>query len=103
METLWVSAGIELTPGTDAAIAEQALQLLMEQTSREPGCILFEIRQQKADPSKFTLWECWVNQAALTAHFEAQHTLDYLAKNYTQVAYIEKLGKIGAHRTAANS
>jgi quinol monooxygenase YgiN len=95
MSKYFISAGIELQEGADLREAEAGLRRLAQETQSEPGCRLFEIRQNLQDPAKFTLWECWTDKAALAAHFEMPHTRAYLAKNLTQVSYIEELGDIG--------
>ncbi|WFE92132.1 putative quinol monooxygenase [Roseibium porphyridii] len=97
MSNYFVSAGIELQEGADLKEAENGLRLLVEQTQSEPGCILFEIRQNLKQPQKFTLWECWTNRQALQDHFEMPHTKAYLARNLTEVNYIEELGEIGSN------
>lgn len=94
MGHFFISAGIELSRTANLDQTEKELQKLVEETQQEPGCILFEIRQNLEDRNKFTLWECWTSPDALAAHFEAPHTKKYLAKNLTQVNYIEKLGEI---------
>lgn len=91
MDTLYVSAGLELTTGTDRAFAIEQMSKLVQETVKEPGCQYFEVLAHKDDLKKFTLWERWDNEAALQAHFEAPHTRAYLAQNLTQVTYIEKL------------
>lgn len=95
MSKYFISAGIELKDGALLQEAESGLRLLAEQTQSEPGCLLFEIRQNLKEPGKFTLWECWTDRQALADHFEADHTRAYLARNLTEVAYIEELGEIG--------
>lgn len=94
MGNLWVRARIELIKGADLAQACAGLDDLVGHTVKEPGCILFEVRQDLETPQRFTLWECWTDDAALTAHFDAVHTHEYLAKNLTSVLYVEKLGPI---------
>lgn len=96
MTRYFISAGIELQPGADLGAAETGLKHLVEETRKEPGCHFFEIRQNLQDRTKFTLWECWTDKAALDAHFEMPHTRAFLARNLTQVRYIEELGSIGA-------
>ncbi|MEM9631302.1 MAG: antibiotic biosynthesis monooxygenase [Pseudomonadota bacterium] len=93
----YISACIELRDGADLEKAEKGLRLLAEQTQSEPGCLLFEIRQNLQEPHKFTLWECWTDRKALSDHFEMEHTKAYLAQDLTQVNYIEELGEIGMH------
>ncbi|MES0882913.1 putative quinol monooxygenase [Roseibium sp. SCP14] len=95
MPNHYISACIELQDGADLQKAEKGLRLLAEQTQGEPGCLLFEIRQNLKEPSKFTLWECWTDRQALSDHFEMEHTKTYLAQNLTRVNYIEELGEIG--------
>jgi len=96
MTRYFISAGIELQEGADLGATEAGLKTLVEETRNEPGCHLFEIRQNLQDRTKFTLWECWTDKAALAAHFEMPHTRAFLARNLTQVRYIEELGEIGA-------
>lgn len=95
MTNYFISAGIELKEGANLADAESGLRLLAEQTQSEPGCILFEIRQNLKEPGKFTLWECWTDKKALADHFEAEHTKAYLERDLTEVNYIEELTEIG--------
>ncbi|MCK7612768.1 putative quinol monooxygenase [Roseibium sediminicola] len=96
MTRYFISAGIELQEGADLGTAEAGLKKLVEATQNEPGCHFFEIRQNLQDRTRFTLWECWTDKAALAAHFEMPHTKAFLARNLTQVRYIEELGEIGA-------
>jgi|GEM_PF-793549 len=91
----FINAGIQLCKGASLKQAETELQQLAAQTREESGCIFFEIRQNLKDRTRFTLWESWTSPEALKAHFEADHTKAYLAKNLTEVSYIEELGPIG--------
>ncbi|MEO1114946.1 MAG: putative quinol monooxygenase [Pseudomonadota bacterium] len=95
MSNYFISAGIELKDGASLQEAETGLRKLAEQTQSEPGCLLFEIRQNLEAPEKFTLWECWTDKQALADHFEADHTRAYLERDLTEVRYIEELGEIG--------
>ncbi|WP_428649943.1 putative quinol monooxygenase [Roseibium sp.] len=99
MSEYFISAGIELQQGADLKQTELGLKQLAEQTRREPGCLLFEIRQNLKEPGKFILWECWKDRQALADHFEMPHTRAFLARNLTQVRYIEELGEIGQPAT----
>lgn len=96
MSELRVSAGLVVVDGHSADQVKRALFQLQQATAEEQGCIVFEVLQHNNEPNKFTLWERWVDQGALDAHFEASHTLDYLKHGYTDVVYIEKLHTIGA-------
>lgn len=99
MTRYFISAGIRLQDGADLTEAETGLRRLAVETREESGCHFFEIRQNLQEPEKFTLWECWTDRAALTAHFEMPHTKAYLARNLTEVSYIEELGEIGQRDT----
>ncbi|WP_020590708.1 putative quinol monooxygenase [Kiloniella laminariae] len=88
---LWISAGIEVTKQSEIARARRELEKLVGETQTEPDCIKFEILQNLENPACFTLWECWVDEAALKAHFEQPHTKAYLALELTEVMYIERL------------
>ncbi|MET1411083.1 putative quinol monooxygenase [Roseibium sp. HPY-6] len=102
MSNYFISAGIELKSGADLKEAQEGLRRLVEQTRSEPGCLLFEIRQNLENPGRFTLWECWTDKQALADHFEAEHTKAYLARDLTEVNYIEELSEIGQVREEAN-
>ena len=94
MGQLWINAGLVTEEGLDTDQVKQALHALSEETVKESGCVKFEVLQHQDNPSHFTLWEHWVNSDALSAHFEAEHTLAYLARNLTRVTYIEKLTSV---------
>ncbi len=96
MTTLYVSAGLVLTEGADRDFAVERIETLVQATVQEPGCRHFEVLAHRDDKQRFTLWEHWDNEEALQAHFQAPHTLEYLALNLTEVAYIEKLESIPA-------
>lgn len=103
MNKLWISAGIELQVGADLQDTKNALLHLVEETLKEPGCIRFEILQQQDKPQCFTLWECWVDDMALQAHFAAPHTKAYMAQEFTKVNYIERLQpNSGEHSNVSN-
>ncbi len=91
MNKLWISAGIEVQSGKNIQQVKDAIAKLVETTLTEPGCFQFDALQDKETPEHFTLWECWQDEAALKAHFEAPHTKAYIANNFTQVRYVERL------------
>lgn len=91
MSRLWVSAGIEAQDGVDADEAAKALDVLARETVKEPGCFKFDVLRSIENPRHFILWECWVDEAALKAHFEMPHTRSVLDRKLTAVRYIEKL------------
>jgi quinol monooxygenase YgiN len=54
-------------------IVRKGLLSLLEPTRREPGCILYELMQNSADPTDFTFYEEWTDAASLNAHGAAAH------------------------------
>jgi quinol monooxygenase YgiN len=46
---------------------------LIEPTSKEEGCIVYELLQNQADPTDFTFVEEWETQALLEAHLASAH------------------------------
>lgn len=50
---------------------------LTELTLQEPGCTGYELFQDPDDPSRFLVFETYVNQAAVEAHFAAPYFAEY--------------------------
>jgi quinol monooxygenase YgiN len=60
---------------------EQVRTILMgvvEPTRREPGCLSYQLLQNRADPTDFTFIEEWASAAAEQAHFATPHISDAL-------------------------
>ncbi|MFQ5657244.1 MAG: putative quinol monooxygenase [Candidatus Methylomirabilales bacterium] len=53
---------------------------LIAPTRQEPGCITYEMLQNKQDPTEFTFVEEWTDEAALVSHFGTSHIQDALKK-----------------------
>lgn len=49
------------------------LQGLVEPTRKEPGCITYELLQNKNDATDFTFVEEWCSEADLDAHLQSPH------------------------------
>lgn len=56
------------------------LQGLVEPTRREPGCVTYELLQNKTDPTDFTFVEEWRSEADLDAHLQASHVRQALSR-----------------------
>lgn len=50
-----------------------ALRANHEGSVREPGVYRFDILQQADDPTRFAIYEWYVNEAAIAAHKETAH------------------------------
>jgi autoinducer 2-degrading protein len=46
---------------------------------QEPGCIRFDVAQSVDDPTRFALWEWYVDATAAAAHKETPHYLAFKA------------------------
>ncbi len=86
-----LSATIEVGNLERLAEAKVAINTLVMETRKEPGCVKFEVHQNKDVPHRFTLWEIWTSEEALQTHFSTQHYKDYEVHNFTHVVYVEKL------------
>jgi len=49
------------------------LEGLVEPTRKEPGCVTYELLQNKNDPTDFTFVEEWRSEADLDAHLQSPH------------------------------
>jgi quinol monooxygenase YgiN len=62
-------------PGSEATVRE-ALKSLIEPSSREGGCLRYELYQSTADPSRFFTFEVWRDQSDLDAHMRAPYMVE---------------------------
>jgi autoinducer 2-degrading protein len=46
-------------------------------STAEPGCLRFDVAQSVDDPTRFVLWECYVDESAAKAHKETPHYLAF--------------------------
>jgi quinol monooxygenase YgiN len=67
-----VVARIVATPSS-VDIVREGLTSLLEPTRAEAGCILYELMQNTADPTDFTFYEEWTDEASLNAHGASAH------------------------------
>ena len=51
----------------------ELLSALVEPTRKEPGCITYELLQNRNDPTDFTFVEEWASDAALDSHAISDH------------------------------
>jgi quinol monooxygenase YgiN len=60
--------------------ARAILLELIEPTRKEPGCITYELLQNKSDATDFTFVEEWENESALDSHAVSNHIKDVTIK-----------------------
>lgn len=54
-------------------VVRDGLTSLLAPTRAESGCILYELMQNTSDPTDFTFYEEWTDEAALNAHGKTTH------------------------------
>ena len=67
MSKVTLSGQIEV-PAAELAKITVALEKHMALTREEPGCIVFEVVQDSEEPTMFTVYEEFVDQAAFDSH-----------------------------------
>lgn len=55
------------------------LQALVPPTQQEPGCHIYQLHRDPADPGKFMFYERFVSQQALDAHSASPHLTQFRA------------------------
>ncbi|WP_413162975.1 putative quinol monooxygenase [Capilliphycus salinus ALCB114379] len=71
-QTLRVVARIIALPDQVEPV-KAVLSELIEPTRQEPGCIQYELLQNRAAPTDFTFVETWESEAALETHLASAH------------------------------
>jgi quinol monooxygenase YgiN len=61
-------------------IVRSVLTGFVEPTRAETGCFVYDLFQDRADPSHFTFIEEWSDAAALDAHSKSAHITDGRAR-----------------------
>jgi (4S)-4-hydroxy-5-phosphonooxypentane-2,3-dione isomerase len=59
---------------------------LTEESRKEPGCSLYQVHRHKTDPRRFFIYEQYKDDAALEAHRNAAHFLQYARKDLPKIA-----------------
>lgn len=60
--------GYILVSESELRVVKQELVTHSELTKQEPGCIKFDVTQDKSNPNKFHVYEEFTNQDAFTHH-----------------------------------
>ena len=53
---------------------------------REPGCLRFDVAQSRDDPTRFALWEWYVDEDANRFHKTTPHYLDFKERSADMMA-----------------
>ena len=73
---LEVIATLEASPEREAD-AETALRALLTQTRLEPGVLRYDLYRDSTRPATFLMVEAYADEAALEAHRESAHYLEF--------------------------
>jgi quinol monooxygenase YgiN len=82
---LFITAEIRIKPEKELRHAITALYAFCRAMETEPGCSMALPLQDKEDPYRFILWERYDDKTAFEAHFQAQHTQDFIASGMTDL------------------
>jgi quinol monooxygenase YgiN len=78
-DSLRVVARVKALPDRVDTVRSILLQLI-EPTRREEGCVVYELLQNKADPTDFTFVEEWRSGSCLDIHAASAHLKDATEK-----------------------
>ena len=60
--------------------ATKIFQILTAESRKEPGCLMYVVHRHRDDPRRFFIYEQYVDDAALEAHRNSLHFLEYARK-----------------------
>ena len=59
---------------------------LTEESRKEPGCVMYQVHRHKTEPRRFFIYEQYQDDAALEAHRNAPHFLQFARKDLPKIA-----------------
>ncbi|MFZ1007242.1 MAG: putative quinol monooxygenase [Candidatus Sulfotelmatobacter sp.] len=59
---------------------------LTEESRKEPGCAMYQVHRHKTEPRRFFIYEQYKDDAALEAHRNTPHFLQYVRKDLPKIA-----------------
>ncbi len=71
--------------GQEAEVAEVLAKLTAE-ARKEPGCAMFQVHRHRTEPRRFFIYEQYKDDAALEAHRNTPHFLQYGRKDLPKFA-----------------
>ncbi|WP_394787908.1 putative quinol monooxygenase [Rhodoferax sp.] len=83
MSDLIIIAMAQAKPGHEAALVAEA--------RKQPGCIVYELHEDEAQPGKVLFYERWTDRAAWQAHITGPHIVAFSALTEGWVAQSEIL------------
>ena len=83
---LFIFARLEPKPEKELQLRDE-LQLVLEPTRAEPGCVRIHLYESTRDPCVFFIHSEWIDQAAFDAHVEQPHTQRFVSAVEDLIAY----------------
>ena len=74
LSVLWVAR-----EGEEKAVAD-ILRRMAPLSRAEPGCLQYEVNQDRDDPRSFVIFERYVDEAALEAHAASPHVQELVVQ-----------------------
>lgn len=71
--------------GQEAEVAE-LFSKLTEESRKESGCAMYQVHRHRTEPRRFFIYEQYKDDAALEAHRNAPHFLQYAKKELPKMA-----------------
>jgi len=71
--------------GRETEVAE-LFSKLTEESRKEPGCAMYQVHRLRTEPRRFFIYEQYKDDAALEAHRNAPHFLQYAKKELPKMA-----------------
>jgi len=83
---LYIFARFEPRPGKERQLQDE-LELVLEPTQAEPGCIRIHLYQSTRPPVVFFIHSEWVDEAAFEIHAELPHTMRMISQVADLIAH----------------
>jgi len=74
LAVIWVTK-----PGHEAEAAK-IFRILTSESRKEPGCLMYVVHRHRSEPGRFFIYEQYTDDAALDAHRNSPHFLEYARK-----------------------
>ncbi|HYD44361.1 MAG TPA: putative quinol monooxygenase [Phenylobacterium sp.] len=74
--SLIIAGTVRVSPENLAAFRPH-MQAMLEASRAEAGCLAYSYAEDVLEPGLIRVFEVWQNQAALDAHFQADHMAEW--------------------------
>lgn len=82
---IYVTAELKIRPEQELTNAYQAIEQFCRDMESEEGCLQATATFDVNEPRRVLLWERYVDQAAIEAHFVMPHTQAFIANNIAEL------------------